>query len=73
MSKTHVQNISGQDRTVPSLGGRLVLADAVIEVDEADAEGFLQQERIWSRPSSEHKTSAKAAKKTADSATTQED
>jgi len=69
VSKTPVQNISGGDRTVPELGGRLVLAGAIVEVDEP--ERYLAQTAIWGAP--EEKTSAKAAKKTAESATTQED
>ena len=42
-----VKNISGEARTVPALGGRLVLPDAVVEVPDADAESFTCQETNW--------------------------
>lgn len=40
-----VKNISGDDRFVPSLGGRLVMAGAVVDVD--DAGSFTCQEGVW--------------------------
>ncbi len=42
---TKIRNVSGEDRTVPSLGGRLVLAGQVVEVDEP--EGFTCQTDVW--------------------------
>lgn len=42
-----IQNVSGDDRTVPSLGGRLVLADQIVEVPDDAVYGFTQQTDVW--------------------------
>lgn len=42
-----IKNVSGSDRTVPGLGGRLILAGAVVDVPEAEAESYLCQEANW--------------------------
>jgi hypothetical protein len=42
-----VKNVSGEDRTVPLLGGLLVLAGQIVEVDEAHAEAFVVQTDVW--------------------------
>lgn len=42
-----IKNVSGEDRTVAPLDGRLVLAGQVIEVDDKDAKSYLSQESIW--------------------------
>lgn len=41
------KNVSGEDRTVPAIGDRLVIAGAVITVPDATAEGFACQPDIW--------------------------
>ena len=40
-----VRNISGRDRVLPWLGDRLVEADAVVEVPDADP--YICQESTW--------------------------
>lgn len=42
-----VKNVSGEDRFVPWLAGRLVLAGAVIEVDDEQAWAFTEQASVW--------------------------
>jgi hypothetical protein len=42
-----IKNVSGEDRTVPWLGGRLVLAGAVVEVEADQVTAFTQQEQTW--------------------------
>lgn len=42
-----IKNISGEDLVVPALGNRLVLSGQVIDVDEADVEGYVCQESTW--------------------------
>jgi hypothetical protein len=42
-----IKNISGEDRNVPWLGGRLVLAGAVVEVAPDQVTAFTQQEGTW--------------------------
>ena len=42
-----IKNVSGDDRTVPVLGGRLVLAGQVVEVPDELAESFTCQEVNW--------------------------
>lgn len=42
-----VKNISGENRIVPSLGGRLVLAGQEVEVPEGDVEAFTCQAATW--------------------------
>ena len=39
-----IKNVSGEDRVVPALGGRLVMAGGVVEVSDADVYGYTQQE-----------------------------
>lgn len=43
-----IKNVSGEDRLVPGLGGRLVLAGAVVEVPDEDAFSYTCQEANWS-------------------------
>lgn len=42
-----IKNVSGDDRTVPVLGGRLVLAGQVVEVPDELEESFTCQEVNW--------------------------
>ena len=63
-----IKNISGQDRTVPHLGGRLVLAGQVVDVDDEDAAAFLVQTEVWADPDAKPapaKTAAAPRKRTA--------
>jgi hypothetical protein len=59
-----VKNISGEARTVPSLGGLLVLEDQVVEVPDEAADGFLVQSDVWGPVGA----AAKAVKKDAEQA-----
>ena len=47
MSNPTVKNVSGGPVSVPSLGGRLVVADAVVEVAAGAVYGFTCQESNW--------------------------
>lgn len=42
-----IKNISGEDRFVPWLGGRLVVAGAVIEVPDDESWAYTEQETNW--------------------------
>jgi hypothetical protein len=42
-----IKNVSGEARTIPLLGGRLVLDGAVVEVPDEDADSFTCQETNW--------------------------
>ena len=42
-----IRNISGQARTLPWLGDRLVLDGQVVEVPAEDVTAYTQQEAIW--------------------------
>lgn len=42
-----IKNVSGEDLLVPGLGGRLVLAGAVVEVPDEEAESYTCQESNW--------------------------
>lgn len=42
-----IKNKSGDDRIVPGLGGRLVLAGALVELDAADVASYTCQTSIW--------------------------
>lgn len=42
-----IKNVSGDDLVVPWLGGRLVLAGQVVDVDEGDVYAFTCQEPNW--------------------------
>ena len=42
-----IKNTSGQDRLVPWLGGRLVVAGAVVEVPAEDVTAYTQQVGTW--------------------------
>lgn len=53
MAAAKIKNVSGEDRLVPSLGGRLVLADAVVEVPVADVYAYTCQESNWAPASKE--------------------
>lgn len=41
-----IRNVSGEDRIVPALGGRLVVAGQVVDVPADEVFGFTQQS-IW--------------------------
>lgn len=47
MAETEIKNISGEDRTVPALGGRLVLAGAVVSVPSEDVKSYTCQDEVW--------------------------
>ncbi len=49
-----IRNISGEDLAVPSLM-RVVEADAVIDVPDADAAGFTCQPATWAAESKKEK------------------
>jgi hypothetical protein len=42
-----VKNVSGEARTVPAMGGRLVLEGQVLEVPDELVETFTDQESVW--------------------------
>lgn len=42
-----IKNTSGQDLLVPWLGGRLVVAGAVVEVPAEDVAAYTQQTATW--------------------------
>ena len=42
-----IKNISGDNRSVPALGGRVVWAGQVVEVPDEDAFGYVCQTSIW--------------------------
>lgn len=42
-----IKNVSGEDRIVPHLGGRLVLAGAVVEVPAEDVYAYTCQTPNW--------------------------
>lgn len=42
-----LKNVSGSDRTVPSLGGRVVVNGEVVEVSDDEVYGFTCQEANW--------------------------
>jgi hypothetical protein len=42
-----IRNVSGNDLVVPSLGGRLVLAGQIVDVDDDAVYGFTQQAPNW--------------------------
>ncbi len=42
-----IKNISGDDRLVPALGYRLVIADAVVDVDDSSVDAYVCQPTIW--------------------------
>lgn len=42
-----IKNVSGVDRTVPGLGGRLVLAGQVVDVPDEEVESYTSQEPNW--------------------------
>jgi hypothetical protein len=42
-----IRNTSGENRIVPSLGGRLVLADVVVDVPDEDVYAYTCQEGVW--------------------------
>lgn len=64
MSK--VRNVSGEDRVVPALGGRLVVAGAVVDVDPAEVYGFTVQESNWAPADEEAQAAHDAATQTDD-------
>lgn len=43
-----IKNVSGEDRLVPGLGGRLVVAGAVVEVPDEDTYSYTCQTTNWS-------------------------
>lgn len=54
-----IKNISGEDREVPALNGRLVLAGQVVDVPAEDVYAFTQQTEVWA-PSDAEATTADA-------------
>lgn len=42
-----IKNVSGEDLLVPGLGGRLVLAGEVVEVNDDEAESYTCQGKTW--------------------------
>jgi hypothetical protein len=42
-----IKNVSGEDLLVPGLGGRLVIAGAVVEVPDEVAESYTCQPPNW--------------------------
>lgn len=42
-----IRNISDDDRLVPDLGGRLVMAGQVVDVDDTDVHAFTRQVDVW--------------------------
>lgn len=61
-----VKNVSGEDRTVPALGHRLVTAGATVDVDPEQVYGFTCQDAIWAPGDAEAKKAHKAATEPAD-------
>lgn len=55
-----IRNVSGENLLVPALGGRLVLEEAVVEVEDADVYGFTCQEPNWA-PADDAAATAHAA------------
>lgn len=55
-----VKNVSGVDRTVPALGGRLVLAGQEVEVPAEDVKSYTAQESIWAAVKEKRGTKADA-------------
>lgn len=56
-----VKNVSGEDRTVPALGHRLVTAGASVDVEAEQVYGFTCQEALWAPADAEAKKAHKAA------------
>lgn len=42
-----IKNVSGEDLIVPGLGGRLILAGAVVDVATEDVHAYTCQESNW--------------------------
>ena len=42
-----IKNVSGEDRIVAPLDGRLVLAGQVVEVEDKDAKAYTVQDSVW--------------------------
>lgn len=42
-----IKNISGDDRSVPALGGRRVWAGQIVDVPDEDLDGYVCQVEIW--------------------------
>lgn len=61
-----VKNVSGEDRTVPALGDRLVTAGASVDVNPDQVYGFTCQDAIWAPADPEAKKIHKAATEPAD-------
>lgn len=61
-----VKNISGEDLEIPSMGGRLVVAGQVIEVDADAVYGLTCQPATWEPADAEAKKAHKAASEPAD-------
>jgi hypothetical protein len=51
-----IKNVSGEDRLVPSLGGRLVIAGAVVDVPTEDVYAYTCQEPNWAPANKEAQT-----------------
>lgn len=61
MAAAKIKNVSGEDRTVPGLGGRLVVADAVVEVPIEDVYAYTCQGTNWSPANKEAQAAHDAA------------
>jgi F420-0:gamma-glutamyl ligase len=42
-----IKNVSGVDRILPNLGGRLCIAGAIVEVADGEVYGYTCQETNW--------------------------
>ncbi len=56
-----IKNVSGEDRMVPSLGGRLVLAGALVDVPAEDVYAYTCQATNWSPANKEAQAAHDAA------------
>lgn len=56
-----IKNVSGDDRIVPYLNGRRVLAGQLVDVEPGDVYSFTCQEGIWAPADADAKAEHKAA------------
>lgn len=67
-----IKNVSGEDRVVPILGGRLVMAGQVFDVDADAVYGYTCQTGIWEPADADAKKAHKAATEPTDDTTPEE-
>ena len=67
-----IKNVMGEDVEVPALGGRLVMAGQVVEVDDAAVYGFTCQASNWEPADAAAKKAHKAATEPTDDDTPEE-